>query len=67
MLPPPACFVCEINPNWVCDFARPRKSITAVGAFAMRGEGRRENDRYIIRWCFAEPAMAEAFAKEFGA
>jgi hypothetical protein len=44
MLPPPACFFCEINPNWVCEFARPRKSITAVGAFAMRGEGRGERE-----------------------
>ena len=34
---------------------------------AMHGRGRRdENGRDIIRWCFADPKIAEAFASEFG-
>jgi hypothetical protein len=32
----------------------------------MRGRGRRdENNREYIRWCFADKAIAEAFAAEF--
>ena len=37
------------------------------GIEAMRGESRRENERYIIRWCFADPEVAKAFAGDFGA
>ena len=33
-----------------------------------RGHGqRREDGRSVIRWCFADPALATAFATEFGA
>jgi hypothetical protein len=30
-----------------------------------RGSGRHEEGRDIIRWCFADPVLAEAFAREF--
>jgi hypothetical protein len=30
------------------------------------GRSRREGDRDTIRWCFAEAAIAQAFAGEFG-
>jgi hypothetical protein len=33
---------------------------------AMHGRGWRENGRDIIRWCFADPEIAKAFASEFG-
>jgi hypothetical protein len=34
---------------------------------AKRGHGQRDEDgRSVIRWCFADPALADAFAKEFG-
>ena len=35
------------------------------GIKAQRGHGRRENDRDIIRWCFADAEIAEKFASEF--
>jgi hypothetical protein len=35
------------------------------GIEAMHGRGRRENGRDIIRWCFADWAVAQAFADEF--
>jgi hypothetical protein len=35
------------------------------GIQAMHGRGRRENGRDIIRWCFADPAIADAFTAEF--
>jgi hypothetical protein len=34
---------------------------------AVRGQSRRENGRYIIRWCFADLVTAALFQKEFGA
>jgi hypothetical protein len=38
------------------------------GIQAMHGRGRRdENGRDFIRWCFAEVALAAAFAREFAA
>jgi hypothetical protein len=37
----------------------------ARGIPAVRGQSRRENGRDYIRWCFANPAVAEAFASEF--
>ena len=37
----------------------------ARGIPAVRGQSRRENGRDYIRWCFADPAVAEAFADEF--
>jgi hypothetical protein len=40
----------------------------ARGIQDQRGRSRRdENGRDYVRWCFADPAMAAAFAKEFGA
>jgi hypothetical protein len=30
------------------------------------GQGRRENGRDIIRWCFADQVTAALFQKEFG-
>ena len=35
------------------------------GITAKRGHGRREGDRDIIRWCFADPQIARVFAAEF--
>jgi hypothetical protein len=38
----------------------------AMGIEAMYGRGRRdENGRDYIRWCFADPETAKAFASEF--
>ena len=37
----------------------------ARGIPAVRGQSQRENGRDYIRWCFADPAIAEAFASEF--
>jgi hypothetical protein len=39
----------------------------ARGIPAVRGQSRRENGRDYIRWCFADPKLAEAFANEFRA
>lgn len=36
------------------------------GTEAHRGGRRREEDRDIIRWCFADRALADAFAAAFG-
>ena len=33
---------------------------------ARRGQGRHEDDRDYVRWCFADPHIATAFAAEFG-
>jgi hypothetical protein len=35
------------------------------GIQVQRGPGRREGERDIIRWCFLDPAIAQAFALEF--
>jgi hypothetical protein len=32
-----------------------------------RGHGRHDDGASVIRWCFADPALAAAFAKDFGA
>jgi hypothetical protein len=32
-----------------------------------RGHGRHDANGSVIRWCFADPALAAAFVKEFGA
>jgi hypothetical protein len=41
---------------------------TRNGLRAINSTGRRdENGRDYIRWCFADPALAAAFAKEFDA
>jgi hypothetical protein len=41
---------------------------TRNGIRAINSTGRRdENGRDYIRWCFADPALAAAFAKEFDA
>jgi hypothetical protein len=37
----------------------------ARGIPAVRGQSQRENGRDYIRWCFADPKLAEAFANEF--
>ena len=34
---------------------------------AMRGRGRHDANGSVVRWCFADPAIAAAFAKEFAA
>ena len=31
-----------------------------------RGHGRHDANGSVIRWCFADPTLAAAFAKEFG-
>ena len=33
---------------------------------AVRGQSRRENERDVIRWCFADRETAEAFQLAFG-
>jgi hypothetical protein len=33
---------------------------------ARRGQGRHEDDRDYVRWCFADPHITTAFAAEFG-
>jgi hypothetical protein len=37
----------------------------AMGIQAVHGRGRKENGRDIIRWCFGDPKLAEAFAADF--
>lgn len=39
----------------------------AHGIEARRGNGRREEDRDIVRWCFADQKMANEFVTVFGA
>jgi hypothetical protein len=34
---------------------------------AQRGQGRHDADGSVVRWCFADSAIAAAFAKEFEA
>jgi hypothetical protein len=36
------------------------------GIDAQRGRGRREEERDIVRWCFADKDTADAFAATFG-
>ena len=35
------------------------------GILAQRGHGRHDADGSVVRWCFADPAIAAAFAKAF--
>jgi hypothetical protein len=35
------------------------------GVQAKRGHGRHDANGSVVRWCFADPAIAGAFAKEF--
>ena len=35
------------------------------GIRAQRGHGRHDADGSVVRWCFADPAIAAAFAKAF--
>ena len=37
------------------------------GIEAWDGRGRHEDDRDFVRWCFADPDLAAAFANEFDA
>ena len=37
------------------------------GIRAQRGHGRHDANVSVVRWCFADPAIAAAFAKEFAA
>ena len=37
------------------------------GIRAQRGHGRHDADGSVVRWCFGDPAVAAAFAKEFEA
>ena len=37
------------------------------GIRAQRGHGRHDANGSVVRWCFADPAIAAAFAKEFEA
>ena len=41
--------------------------IAHTGIEARRGTGRREEERDIVRWCFADRKMADDFATVFGA
>jgi hypothetical protein len=36
------------------------------GIHPKRGHGRHDANGSVIRWCFADPALAAAFASEFG-
>ena len=38
-----------------------------LGIRAQRGHGRHDADGSVVRWCFADPETAAAFAKEFAA
>ena len=40
---------------------------TRRGIRAQRGHGRHDPDGSVVRWCFADSAIAAAFAKEFEA
>jgi hypothetical protein len=40
---------------------------TLATALSARGWGHREGEQYYTRWCFADPDLAAAFAKEFDA
>ena len=40
---------------------------TQHGIRAKRGQGRHDADGSVVRWCFADSAIAAAFAKEFEA
>jgi len=40
---------------------------TRHGVKAQRGHGRHDANGAIIRWCFADPAIAKSFATMFGA
>jgi len=40
---------------------------TRHGVKAQRGHGRHDANGTIIRWCFADPAIAKSFATMFGA
>ena len=35
------------------------------GIAPRRGQGRHDANGSVVRWCFADPAIAAAFAKEF--
>ena len=35
------------------------------GIRAKRGHGRHDANGSVVRWCFADPAIADAFTKEF--
>ena len=37
------------------------------GIKPQRGQGRHDADGSVIRWCFADPELAKAFAGEFAA
>ena len=37
------------------------------GIAAKRGHGRHDANGSVVRWCFADPAIAAAFGKEFAA
>lgn len=39
---------------------------TRHGIQPKRGQGHHDADGSVVRWCFADPAMAAVFAKEFG-
>jgi hypothetical protein len=39
---------------------------TQYGIKPQRGHGRHVANGSVIRWCFADPAIAVAFANEFG-
>ena len=67
----------EISPHFV-DMAVPPgglgKRLDAMyefhaqhGVEPKRGQGRHDANGTVIRWCFADPAIAAAFAKEFDA
>jgi hypothetical protein len=38
----------------------------ARGLISWNGQGRQEEGRFYIRWCFADPQTADAFALVFG-
>jgi len=63
-------------------FHRARELLQAGGLYAarrdydshsqhgikpQRGHGKRDADRAVIRWCFADASLAAAFASKFGA
>jgi hypothetical protein len=61
-------------PHFVDVAGRPRQRLDPMydfhvrhGIAAKRGHGRHDANGSVIRWCFADPALAAAFARDFGA
>jgi hypothetical protein len=63
-----AAAACGYIPAWdtICQRAM-YESHTRLGIKPQRGHGRYDANSAVIWWCIADPDLAAAFAKEFGA